>query len=842
MKQIKVISGISTHLDKGFKKIATLEFNENDPKSGSFGHIYQCRSVNGIHIAKPLALKVLLKSVDQNFETVQKLQKKLAKKHKELEKQGTSLFDEYPALIAVPLYSFHGTLDDEDVYGYCAYDLNAMDYGEFKDQLILPSEQSVRAAFYSKKNLNNRLTIGYQLIRAFGLLSSFNFVHADIKEEAFFVGPDLNTMAIIDFDSGAFGKTKNGPYQTTTPGTKTTPWLAPEILRLIDGANSQQIKVTKEGDYWSVARAFYYILCGRDPFFFLNRITDSIVRTYLKDSEWPNVNMEKEYFNDAHKNQVLSFSKYYNKEVPSTIKEAFEETFNKGYFDTSKRYSFVRWLQAFEQMSSPPVIEFFEPNVYELEDQEEVVFTWSVKDAVKIFIEDKLVGNSKEFRITPKTNTKVTLMAVNSFGAYTTKTVSITVNLTPPEILSFSKNKPARLDHEPVVLSWKVLRASKLLLNPGKIDVTETQSYEAFPKKDTTYTLQAISIFGTSSMAEINVQVSKVRPSFIEIKADPLERTDLKPVTLSWSTKNAKKVVLNPGDIKLGPKDSKDVFPKSDTTYELTAFSLFGVKHSETIEITTSKKRPEIILFDCNPGIRTDANPLQLTWEVKGAADVVLMPDGKRLKSQGTLSVYPKKDTVYSLKATSLFGVSQQQSLQVLVSKEPPTIQYIKRSSKTRKDQNPITVQWETSEASQVVILPDNKKLETKGALELFPTKDTKYTLVATSLFGIESKETFKLKVSRIGPKVTMFSLVRPLIRSGQSTLLIWEVSEAEKLWIDGKEISIYKGQKQYTPKESRDFVLIAENHFGFQTQVTKKLVVLKPRVHIMSRIANQKN
>lgn len=739
MAVIEIINSLSTGLLSDFNKVHQIEIKDTTPpKEGAFGKVYNCIQINSSRVKNQFIVKILCKkNPEENFNTVQKLQKKVSKVHKDLKDKGQSFLEVYPALEAIPQWSFEGKMDGQDVKGYCANNLFELGFIEYKTIL---EEDKFSVQFY-KYELLKKCKICYDLVKAMELLESFKFIHADIKEDAIFINMNSESSAIIDFDSGAFYNSSTKKYNTTTKGTKGN-WLAPEITNKIDN------KVLKKticpdvySDTWSINMVLYYIFLTNDPFSFCKIVSDATIKKYLDNYKWPNIPKEETYVNKETKEQFQILIDYYMPKLPDKVKEGFEITFNQGYFKPQLRYTYLQWKEAFQTIKEKPEILDFTADVIQLTKKQDVTFNWSVKNGYKVFFDNINVSNLNTYKVKPTRDTIYSLQAYNEFDVPSkVATFKINVSKKAPEIIDFNPNSSIRMDAKPIVLKWKVKGAEKITIQPNNIEVTKLKKLEVYPLKDTIYNLEVESFFGVKNNQELKVEISKTPPNICMFKSNVSVRLDLKPVVLEWKVEHAKKITLQPGNINLIGKSSLEVTPLKDTIYLLKTESLFGINKTEKLLVEVSKKPPLFTHLSSSPEIRLDKKPILLKWETENAEKVELLPNLKKIPLTGVLEIEPRINTEYTLKATSMFGVPTEKSILVKVSEIPPDIVTFKIRRPIVKEGNKVVLKWHINGAEKVWI-DGIEREEHIGTTTLIAKSTKQYNLIAETYFGIKIKK-----------------------------------------------------------------------------------------------------
>ena len=139
------------------------------------------------------------------------------------------------------------------------------------------------------------------------------------------------------------------------------------------------------------------------------------------------------------------------------------------------------------------------------------------------------------------------------------------------------------------------------------------------------------------------------------------------PVTLSWSTRGADQVALDPGIGPVSFSGSMVVNPLSTTTFTLTASNRAGpVMKNVLVKVVLpapppppppppTPAPPTATLTAAPASIALGASAT-LTWSTTGAAAVTLLPGIGTVSSSGSIVVNPLVTTTYTLTATSANG------------------------------------------------------------------------------------------------------------------------------------------------------------------------------------------
>jgi len=393
----------------------------------------------------------------------------------------------------------------------------------------------------------------------------------------------------------------------------------------------------------------------------------------------------------------------------------------------------------------------------------------------------------------------------------------------PPKIISFKANKIIRNNLDPIHLSWKVENAGKILLN-GK-QIKNKKYIDVLPVKDTTYTLEVINE-NKSVKSQIAIKIDSRPPAIIFFKTNKLLLTNHLPAILSWKVERAKKIEINTiGNVT--NKSSCKVSPKDDIDYYLRVTGYFGDIVEEKLTIKTSKKVPSIKSFKSNITHRTNDSKVYLSCVVDDAHTLYIegVGDVSKLKN---ITVDPRKDTIYKLKAISYFGIESNSQLQVTVSKAPPVIELFEVSPKMRIDNTPIQLHWKVKNAEKITLMPTGEELKLKGSKNISPYRNIEYILKCETLFGIVITKKITAYVSKMPPVIKVFKFSKSMVQENSKVQLNWEVEGAQKIWINGNSITHHKGNMVVKIKKELKYYLKAETMFGSLANEIALIHVLK--------------
>jgi serine/threonine protein kinase len=344
MKQIELKYSRPSQFSPFFDSVNRISIEDTPFAEGGFGKLYHCLGFNFGQYSIPQVVKIFKESAEgrdeHSWNTISKMQARIMNKVKECKDRGEDFLEKYPALIALPQLTFSGILDGKTVRGYISNDLASLNYRSFEKIMEEHIEE------FSERKMEDKYEMCYHLVKAFRLLESISFIHADLSADNIFISNDRPYCAIIDFDSGAV--VENTEDNPSTWG-KPQDWLAPEIRFQIGNSGSDVININLHSDIWSVCVAIHYILVNVSPYLFLNDMSKNTMTKYKDKYKWPQMAVNEPDYNidneEYHKFQLDSLESIHRE-----IVEQFEITFTEGIFDKLVRTSYYKWGLIFKKL------------------------------------------------------------------------------------------------------------------------------------------------------------------------------------------------------------------------------------------------------------------------------------------------------------------------------------------------------------------------------------------------------------------------------------------------------------------------------------------------------------
>ncbi len=173
-----------------------------------------------------------------------------------------------------------------------------------------------------------------------------------------------------------------------------------------------------------------------------------------------------------------------------------------------------------------------------------------------------------------------------------------------------------------------------------------------------------------SSLFLLVLLISACAPPVAKIKVSRTEVKPGDPVTVSWETKNAKKIEVNGEKVeKIG---AKTVTPKQTTTYEVTARR--GSKEArDRAEITVTVVRPPqpTITLKAEPSAIDLGRNTMLRWQANNASTVTISGLGE-VPASGQREVSPRVSTTYTATAIGEGGNATASTRVTVTDPAPP--------------------------------------------------------------------------------------------------------------------------------------------------------------------------
>jgi len=264
---------------------------------------------------------------------------------------------------------------------------------------------------------------------------------------------------------------------------------------------------------------------------------------------------------------------------------------------------------------------------------------------------------------------------------------------------------------------------------------------------------------------------------------------------------------------------------------------------------------PTIVSFSVSPSAIDPGQSAILTWTVNNAGSVKINPDLGSLALNGSTVVSPSITTTYVLIASNVTGAATAtavltvnpavpESPAVTVSPESmaPVVTDFSVTPSTVNTGDSATLRWNTTGATSVFIEPDIGCVPLSGSQLVSPTDSTIYVLIAantvntvTSSAGIDVNlyppygPSYPLPYSSsLGslPVINSFDINPPIINTGSSTTMEWDISGADTVFISqGVGDVPSSGTITISPSATTFYTITATNFYGSVTSSATAIV-----------------
>jgi hypothetical protein len=316
-------------------------------------------------------------------------------------------------------------------------------------------------------------------------------------------------------------------------------------------------------------------------------------------------------------------------------------------------------------------------------------------------------------------------------------------------------------------------------------------------------------------------------PEIREFAVDPPSVAAGQAATLRWSTSGGK-LAISPGVGSVPTSaGTRQVFPKANTTYILTARgTLRSTTRSIKVAVTGGGpivQQPVAINFTAEPLTIRAGGSTELVWSADGNPSRVSIDQGiGDVEKSGRRKVTPTANTTYTIVAEGPSGPVQS-SVTVLLeaavprpviasfTADPPTI---RRGSQTSR------LSWQVTPADALVTIDQNVgRIQTGNAVTVQPANTTQYKLVARSPGGTVNKTVTVEVVEPEPPKITSFTAQPESIPYHGSSVLSWSVSGESSVSISGIGPVQPEDRRRVNPAGTTTYTLTATGPGGSATK-----------------------
>ena len=293
-------------------------------------------------------------------------------------------------------------------------------------------------------------------------------------------------------------------------------------------------------------------------------------------------------------------------------------------------------------------------------------------------------------------------------------------------------------------------------------------------------------------------------------------------ITYLWSQ------IAGPAVTLSSPATAKTTFTAAagqTYSFRLTVKDTLGAQGTAKVTVVTQAiPQVKIVSFQANPSTIKAGQSAMLIWQTENAEQVTISSIGNVAKS-GTTSVSPTTTTTYTLTASSTAS-GQQLTATVTITVNPvpkPVINSFSANPSSINTGQSSTLAWQVENADTVEITGLGQLNPKADTATVTPAQTTTYTLTARNTSGTATA-TVTVTVVQPQVKIQSFQANPSSINAGQSTMLIWQTTNADQVSISGVSGPLpTSGSTSVSPTATTTYTLTASNAYG---QATAKVTV----------------
>lgn len=427
----------------------------------------------------------------------------------------------------------------------------------------------------------------------------------------------------------------------------------------------------------------------------------------------------------------------------------------------------------FSHPPGPPQIARFEAAPFEVRPGGAVTLRWRVIGAEEVEITGSpqtLTGlpGEGERTVTVTASTSFELIATGEGGRATARASVVVRADREVEILRFEVTPTLVEPGDPVRAVWRTNNAERVVLRLSTGETILDRAPDAGtivfrPEENVTVLLRAEG-WPEAKSALRTVRVRPDGPVITRFYAEPPVVVPGQPVGLVWEVAAADRLRLfertatSTGVLLFEQEPAIPVGylglqPEQGThTYRLEVSNPFGTILEETTLVVDRETPPEILSFTVTPTITGPGGDVVARWSTRHAPRVSLWLSNQEILPNAAPSGFvpivgaPAGVNVFELVAARLApGEAARQNRTVVVSGELPEIRYFLIEPRVTVANEPITIIWGVSDATEVRITTDyGEEIKTSttaqsGTFEWTPDSDVALALTARNDRGVTS-------------------------------------------------------------------------------------------------------
>jgi hypothetical protein len=425
------------------------------------------------------------------------------------------------------------------------------------------------------------------------------------------------------------------------------------------------------------------------------------------------------------------------------------------------------------------------------------------------------------------------------------------------------------LSGQPTVFTLSGTQINSCTVNGGiytnyNLPLVQTQQYPNFnssanitvyPTYTTNYTFSCIGTNGQSTTQTVVVNVGGTNTGnvTVDITANPANIASGQPVTLNWTSVgvNVNSCIISANGSNLAGNQSSNgsyiVYPTLTTNYIITCSNSNGQTSTDNAYVYVSGTGNGNVTANISASSNniSSGQPVTLSWYSTGATSCTLSGDNLSSQNQntsGTYLVYPSTSTNFQISCSNSFGQVATNNIYVTVngvnSGGNVTASITSNFSNVTSGQA-VTLNWNSTNASYCTITANGSTLlsnqPASGNYVVYPSQSTNYIVNCYNYAGQNGAGYIYVTVggtSSNTPSVSV-SPTSANVSSGQSTNLVWSVSNANYCILNGGAYnnSYYSGNTlnsttPVSPTTTTTYTATCYNSNGISTSASSVISV----------------
>jgi hypothetical protein len=289
---------------------------------------------------------------------------------------------------------------------------------------------------------------------------------------------------------------------------------------------------------------------------------------------------------------------------------------------------------------------------------------------------------------------------------------------------------------KPVTIHWETKYAKKIVVKDWG-DYSERTYSELILDKSCSITLIAENEAG-NTMQSIYFTLPYPEINSLDVAAKVLEK---EPVHIVWSTINAQRMFLTGCGELSSVETGKIINLEKSSVLTLTAANNSGsVSKEVSVEVIP---RPIIEELCLKEPVILRGEFAEVNWKIMQYSKLYIIHEGLRIdvSDVNTYRFIPRTSSTIEFVCESLEALKTFTEPLFIKVIEGVDIHFFKPDKNLTIQSRPIVLSWEISNATEVILLPQNISIDAKGHLELRPSFDTVYSIVARNELTKKTRE-----------------------------------------------------------------------------------------------------